>query len=375
MDLIDKLKRIGERFTKLQNQVQTEEATKNAFVMPFISALGYDVFNPLEVVPEYVADVGIKRGEKVDYCIMKDENPIIIIECKHWKEKLDTHKTQLHRYFHVTNGRFAILTNGVDYRFYSDLEANNKMDEKPFLEFNLTKITEGVAHELKRFQSENFDAEEIISIASDLKYSKEIKEILSSELKNPSDDFVRYFASKVYQGRITSKVLEQFTSLVKRSTKNLINELINERLQIAIQNQEDIEVPQSKASNPTAEETIVNSQSEQISEPQETIAQIEKVKKGVVTTEEELKGFRIVQAILAGHIDVSRVAHRDTKSYFRILFDNNNRKPICRLWLNRSIKYIEVFDANKKGEKIAIEEVEDIYGLKDKVIQSAKNYN
>lgn len=366
MDLIDKLRRVGERFTKLKDQVQTEEATKNAFIMPFISALGYDVFNPLEVVPEYVADVGIKKGEKVDYCILKDGEPIIIIECKHWKEKLDPHKTQLHRYFHVTNARFAILTNGADYRFYSDLEDNNKMDEKPFLEFNLAKISENTANELKRFQSENFDAEKIINIASDLKYSKEIKEILSTEFKNPSDDFVKYFASKVYQGRVTSKVLEQFTDLVKHSIKNLINDLINERLQIAINNEEKEE--------PT--ETIAGSKTEVIEEntapSQETTVQEEK--KGIETTEEELSGFRIVQAILAEHIDISRVAQRDTKSYFGILLDNNNRKPICRLWFNRNTKYIEVFDENRKGQKIVIEQVGDIYNVKDKVIQSAKNY-
>lgn len=81
MDLIDKLKKIGERFEKLKDQVQTEEATKNAFVMPFIAALGYDVFNPLEVVPEYTADIGIKKGEKVDYCILKNGEPIMILEC------------------------------------------------------------------------------------------------------------------------------------------------------------------------------------------------------------------------------------------------------------------------------------------------------
>ncbi len=367
MDLIDKLRRVGERFVKLQDQVQTEEATKNAFVMPFISALGYDVFNPLEVVPEYIADVGVKKGEKVDYCILKDGEPIIIIECKHWKEKLDPHKTQLHRYFHVTNGRFAILTNGIDYRFYSDLEANNKMDEKPFLEFNLTKITEGVANELKRFQVENFDADEIINVASDLKYSKEIKEILSKELKSPSDNFVKYFTSQVYQGRVTSKVLEQFTDLVKHSTKNLINELINERLQIAIQ-KDDIETSVSNSSNEASDASSENSKS------QETATESEEVKKGIETTEEELRGFRIVQAILAEHIDVNRITQRDTKSYFGVLFDDNNRKPICRLWFNRSTKYIEVFDADKKGEKIAIEEIEDIYRVKDKVVQSAMNY-
>lgn len=360
MDLIDKLRNIGERFTKLKEQVQTEEATKNAFVMPFISALGYDVFNPLEVVPEYTADLGIKKGEKVDYCILKDGEPIIIIECKHWKEELNPHKTQLHRYFHVTNGRFGVLTNGVDYRFYTDLESNNKMDEKPFLEFNLAKITDNVANELKRFQVDNFDAEQIINIASDLKFSKEIKDLLSQELKNPSEDFVKYFATRVYPGRVTSKVLEQFTHLVRNATKNFVNEMISERLQIALHNQEQ----ENEVATPTPEKQ------QEIEAKQE-----EENNNGIVTTEEELQGYRIVQAILAENMDVNRVESRDTKSYFGILLDNNNRKPICRLWFNRSTKYVEVFDENRKGEKIPIEQINDIYGIKDKIIQSAMNYD
>lgn len=356
MDLIDKLKKIGERFEKLKDQVQTEEATKNAFVMPFISALGYDVFNPLEVVPEYTADIGIKKGEKVDYCILQNGEPIMIIECKHWKEQLDPHKTQLHRYFHVTNGRFAILTNGVDYRFYTDLVNDNKLDEKPFLEFNLTKITEQVTNELKRFQVDNFDAEAIISIASDLKYSKEIKEVLSQELKNPSDDFVKYFTSKVYSGRVTSKVLEQFTTLVKSSTKNLINELINERLQSALDNE-------------TAPQT--NLVQDEVAPEEELTTD----KKGIETTEEEKQGYRIIQAILGEHIDNKRITYRDSKSYFAILLDDNNRKTICRLWLNRSVKYLEVFDKEKNGEKILITDINDLYANKQKIIESAMNFN
>ncbi len=355
MDLIDKLKNIGDRFEKLKDKVGTEEASKNAFVMPFLAALGYDVFNPLEVVPEFIADIGIKKGEKVDYCIFQDSVPIIIIECKHWKEQLNPHHTQLHRYFHVTKARFAILTNGAKYRFYTDLEAENKMDDKPFLEFDLTNITENIANELKRFQCQVFDADEIISVASDLKYSKEIKELLTSEMKNGSEDFVKFFASKVYGGRLTSKVLEQFTILVNRATQGWINETINARLQTAIQGQkqmatsvmEDVEV------KVVEEETNSN---------------------GIETTEDELQGYRIVQAILAEVLDIERIASRDTKSYFGILLDDNNRKPICRLRFNSTQKYIEVFGEEKKSERMPIEKLEDIYNYKEQIIFSAKLY-
>ncbi|MEN0049890.1 MAG: type I restriction endonuclease, partial [Bacteroidota bacterium] len=343
-------KAIGERIVKTKEQVGTEEATKNAFVMPFISSLGYDVFNPLEVVPEYTADVGIKKGEKVDYCIIKEGSPIIIVECKHWREKLTNHNSQLHRYFHVTNARFAILTNGIKYRVYTDLEAKNKMDSHPFLEFDMIKVDEVIAGELKRFQKDNFDEDEIFNVASDLKYSKHIKELLYNELKSPSEDFIKYFASRIYLGRVTSKVLEQFGGLMQSSVKSLLGEMINERLQLAITKQDEQEEQEMQ------EEEII-----------EVINQTE-------TTEEELQGFRIVQAILMQDLDSSRVAHRDTKSYFGILLDDNSRKPICRLWLNRSQKYVGLFDSNKKEERMPIDRLEDIYNYADNIRATVKHY-
>lgn len=152
MDFIDQIRALSDKVARLKDQIQTEEATKNAFIMPFIQTLGYDVFNPTEVIPEFVADIGIKKGEKVDYCILKDENPIMIIECKWWGANLNVHDSQLHRYFHVTKAKFGILTNGIVYKFYTDLEEANKMDEKPFLEFTMTEIKEHVVEELKKFQ-------------------------------------------------------------------------------------------------------------------------------------------------------------------------------------------------------------------------------
>ena len=123
MDFKDQIKLLSERVIKLKENTQTEEATKTAFIMPFLQTLGYDVFDPTEVVPEYTCDLGIKKGEKIDYAIHKDGQPIILIECKHWKEDLTSHNGQLFRYFHVSNARFGILTNGIIYRFYTDLVA------------------------------------------------------------------------------------------------------------------------------------------------------------------------------------------------------------------------------------------------------------
>ena len=109
MELKIKLEQLHQRVNGIKENIQTEEATKNAFIMPFIQILGYDVFNPTEVIPEFVADIGTKKGEKVDYAIMQNNEPILIIECKHWKENADAHNSQLHRYFHTSKARFGVL--------------------------------------------------------------------------------------------------------------------------------------------------------------------------------------------------------------------------------------------------------------------------
>jgi hypothetical protein len=283
MDFKDQLKQIADKINKLKDSSKTEEATKNAFVMPFISALGYDVFNPQEVIPEFTADIGVKIGEKVDYAILKDDLPIILIECKHWKDALDIHNTQLLRYFNVTGAKFAILTNGINYRFYTESEPN-KMDEKPFLDINITEIKDNQIDELKKFHKSYYNPEIILATASTLKYSNEVKLILNDEFNQPTEDFVKYFIPKVYSGRATEKVINQFTEIVKVSCQQFLSDLITERLKTALAKEKE------------AEPKIV--------EPE--------TKKSVLeTTEEELDGYYIVKSIIRQAIDSNRINHRD----------------------------------------------------------------
>lgn len=352
MDLIDKLTDITHRVNKMKHNVATEEATKNAFVMPFLSALGYDVFNPMEVIPEFTADIGTKKGEKVDYCILKEGKPAIIIECKHWEETLDIHKSQLHRYFHVTDSRFAILTNGILYRFFTDLDEANKMDSKPFFEFSLEKLNENIVNELKRFQNDNFNVDEIVNTANNLKYSIQIKELLAAELREPSEDFVKYLTWKVYEGKVTKKIYDQFALLVKVSVKQHLSELVNDRLKAAL-----------------AKEELENK------EMMEEISENEDSENTVVTTEEEIEAYRIVQAILRKVIPLERVHIRDTKSYCGVIMDNNNRKPICRLHFNGSKKYIGLFDEQKQEERILLEKLEDIYLFSEQLTNTTSFYD
>jgi predicted type IV restriction endonuclease len=191
MDFIDKIRELSARIPKQLEYIQTEEATKNALVMPFISALGYKVFDPIEVTPELCADVGVKKGEKVDYAILREGEPIILFECKHHAADLGkVHASQLYRYFSVTEARFSVLTNGLAYWFYTDLEAPNKMDEKPFFEFNMLDIKESAVEELKKFSKSVFDLDNILTTASELKYTREITRLLVEQMQEPTEEFV-----------------------------------------------------------------------------------------------------------------------------------------------------------------------------------------
>jgi hypothetical protein len=351
MDFKDSIKQLGDRVHKLKDNIQTEEATKNAFIMPFLQTLGYDVFNPMEVVPEYVTDIGTKKGEKIDYAILKNNVPTILVECKHWAQNLDLHDGQLLRYFHVSKAKFGILTNGIVYRFYSDLVEANKMDEKPFLEFTIDEIKENQIEELKKFHKTYFDIESIVNTASELKYTNELKHLIHNEFSSPSENLVRHFAKQVYPGAITAKVLEQFTNLTKKSLHQYTSELITDRLKSALTKETEKEATQ-------------------VAETQETI-----VDNKINSTTEEMEAFYIVKGILRQKVDGSRVFFRDAQSYFTIILDDNNRKTLCRFYLGEKRKYIGTFDEQKKETKTEIFKLDDIYNFTSQLLLTAENYD
>tara|TARA_R110002050_G_scaffold202806_1_gene338021 strand:- start:20270 stop:21319 length:1050 start_codon:yes stop_codon:yes gene_type:complete len=348
MELQNKLKSIADKINQLKDKIETEESTKHAFVLPFINALGYDAFNPTEVVPEFTADLGLKKGEKVDYAIFQNNIPILIVECKNWKENLNNHNSQLLRYFHTTKTRFALLTNGIQYRFYTDLEQTNKMDQKPFLEFDITKIKDNDVHEIAKFHKSNFDVDKIVNNASGLKYTKEIKNCITEELTAPTYDFVKLFANKVYSGRLTEKVIQEFTDLVHKAFNQTVSEKVNDRLNAALN--KETEKQQLDAIEVKEEESKI------------------------VTTDEELEGFRIIIAILRRKLPINRIVHRDTQSYFGILLDDNNRKPLCRLHLNTGTKYIGIIDEAKNETREIIESIDDIYQFEEQLLKTVDYY-
>lgn len=357
MDFIDHLRVLSSRILNTKSMIQTEEATKNAMIMPFIQILGYNVFDPLEVTPELVADIGTKKGEKVDYAILKDGQPIILFECKKAGADLHiNHAGQLFRYFHVTAARFGVLTNGLLYRFFTDLEQPNKMDEKPFFEFNILDFKERDVEELKKFAKSTFDLETILATANDLKYTRAIQIRLSEWMASPSEDFVRLVSGDLIGSkRFTQTIKDHFTAITKRAFEQLVGEKINERLKGAM-TPESLSITESPAQSATPSEVTPT-------EPQ------------IHTSGEELEGLHIVRAIVRGVVSPKRVTMRDAQSYCAILLDDNNRKPICRLRFNSVDKMrLGIFNDKKEEEQFPIDAVDDIHSYGDQLKKTVAGY-
>lgn len=303
MDFSDKLKQFSKRAEAIKGNLATEEATKTALIMPFFTLLDYDVFNPLEFIPEFVADVGTKKGEKVDYAIMKDGKPVILVEAKAVDDTLTKHDAQLFRYFTVTEAKFTILTNGIVYKFYTDLEEKNKMDEKPFLEINILDMTDAQMSELKKFIKDSFDIDTIFNTASELKYTSLIKSQLTNQLNNPSDDFVRFLINYFYSGVKTSNVVERFKPIVKKSFQQFVNDFMNDKIKSILANNEE-------------------KQDEEVAEDIEAVVEIDTKdveESRIVTTEEEIQGINIVKSILAEIVPIEDITYKDVERYCGML--------------------------------------------------------
>lgn len=347
MDLELKLGELAKVVREHREVVATEEAAKNALVMPFLQALGYNVFNPAEVVPEFTCDVGIKKGEKVDYAVCEGGAVRMLVECKPANVELSvTNASQLFRYFSVTDTRLAVLTNGVVYKFFSDIDAPNKMDEKPFFTCRIDALRKPDFATLARFTKADFDIEQIVKEAGALKLQSLVYKELERELAEPSDEFVRLIAAKVHNGRFTAGVREIYQPAITSAIGSLIRNLVNERLTSAL-----------SASNPSEGlNGVTAAHAPQASE--ETI----------VTTEEEIAGFNIVRAIAAKRVDPRRIVTRDQKSYCAILLDDNNRKSVARLHFNSATtRHFGTF-AGKEETRHPVGDPVDIYQYADLIL-------
>lgn len=360
MDFIDQIKQFSKRVESMKDSIQTEEATKTSIIMPFFSLLGYDVFSPAEFVPEFTADVGIKKGEKVDYAILADGEPVILIECKWIGEPLEKHDSQLFRYFGTTKAKFAILTNGQYYRFYTDLEEPNKMDEVPFLDINILDMKDVQVAERKKFHKSTFNVSDIFDTASELKYSHEFQKIFSNELQNPSDELLRLFLSSVYSGVKTQAIMEKFRPILKKALNNYISELMSDKIKSALEVNTESQPQDAEAEHPEPAEPAPEP------EAQHT--------RKIVTTEEELEAYVIVKMLLKDVVPVEDIICKDTINYFAVLYRGKTTKWICRFILKESHKLLIIPDENKKEIRIPIENIYSIADHKDKLLEVLNRY-
>ncbi len=341
MELEARLEGLAKKVVEHREILATEEAAKNALIMPFLQALGYDIFNPGEVVPEFTADVGIRKGEKVDYAICDAGSVKMLVECKPANGELTLkHASQLYRYFSVTDARVAILTNGVTYKFYSDVDRPNTMDEQPFFTLQLDDYRKADVKILESFSKQAFDEQRIVQEAGDLKLQSLIYKELKKEFAEPSDEFVRLIGGRVHSGKMTANVKESFKALITRSLSAVIRDQVNARLNTAL-----------SASNPDDEDASVSPATPEVE-----------------TTEVEIEGFNIVRAIAARKVDPSRIVMRDAKSYCAVLLDDNNRKTIGRLHFNSEVaRYFGTF-VGKDETRNSVETPLDIYQFEKAIL-------
>lgn len=342
--------------------IDSEETTKIALITPFLRELGYDTADPSVVKAEYTADVGTKQGEKVDFAILDDGEPVVFIECKPVNKELSKDNiSQLFRYFSITNVQIGILTNGVDYLFYTTGE-DNRMDDKPFMEINLLNLTKKDISELEKFAKDNFSVDNAVSRADDLKYRNLIKKTLIKEFEEPSDEFIKVIGKQVYDGILTQNVKDRFGKIIVSVNTEFINERVQKRLADAVESN-DIKV-------------------EKETEEEQQAIEESKSDDGIVTTDEELEGFYIVKSIASENDNADYVAMRDQKKYCNILFDDNKYYPIVRFYFNNPKRLkIELYDkvtrrenGGKVGDKINIENVSDIYQYKDRISNLIEKY-
>lgn len=294
----NKIRILSEKVKNIKETITTEESTKTAFVLPLLQILGYDIFNPLELIPECHSDIGSKKGEKVDYCVCLNQSPTIIIECKNWSEDLNCHVNQLIRYYHTSKAKFGLLTNGIKYCFFTDLDNLNVMDSDPFFIFNLLSFSEEELDTLIEFSKSKFSEENILTIAEKLKYLSKFKNVILKELSSPSEEFNKLLIKQVFSGRLVQKQKEKFSEIINTALEELFDfkKLIPESL--------------------------------------------------VTTTKEELDFYKNIVDKLPQYKQY--ISYKDFKGHFSIILHNSTRKCIVKALFNKDKKYIILFDGESE---------------------------
>jgi len=308
----DKIETIKNAYNDDKDLIYDEENTRYSLIDPFIeSVLGYDVRNIKEVKKQFTTDFGQKKGFKVDYAIFKDGNPIILLDAEKLKGKLSIENTeQLSFFLNYTAAKIAILTNGYEYRFYTDFVKENIMDNDPFFKFTLDIFDESTADILKMFTKDLFDLDKIKSAVRDLKCIKSIKNYIEEQMTNPSDEFIKLIVSKVYKTTKNKKVLEKFKDLTQKAFNAIILDKISEHPT------KDLD-KEGKIVNP---ETLTPLKQKDESEVEYRYSD-----------EEITVGENSIKEILKNHINIDRISIKRNPKSFNFFIDDDEKKVICRI--------------------------------------------
>ena len=312
MDFLERIKELWKRIADQRGIVQTEEAAKTSFVMPFLQTLGYDVFNAAEVIPEFIADWAAKKGEKVDYMIKVANQTVMLIECKQVNDALDASKeSQLANYFHhVQECNIGVLTNGIVYKFYTDLNAENIMDTEPFFVFDFGTLKDGHISKLEMFSKANITKTDVINsdIIKIRNYAAAV-EVLRREFANPSEDLVKYVIKQMpFIKRANEAVVEEFREHIKKAVVQFEQDFF------------DAQIARLKETTqpPTQDQ-------------QTKAAEIVTEKSAIQTTVEEMQALSIVRSLLYKTVPSEKIVLKDSENYCDISYATVGSPRIVRL--------------------------------------------
>lgn len=357
MGFTEDIAKLSERVRNRAEQVVGEEATKMALIVPFLSTLGYDVYDPSEVKPEYIADFAIKKAgqfEKVDYAIAINGNIVMLVEAKARGQKAEAHDGQLSRYFNgLITTKVAIVTNGIEYRFFTDLRDKNVMDKEPFFTFSILDYDDKDIENLKLFHRDNFDVASINQHAEEMVYVKGMTQLVGHLLRSPSEEFIRFLVAELgkvapnyqIQGKITNKVIEKFKPIVKKSIQGSLVELMTRSL-----SQEIIQLSEVANTEEVEELDALEANDTKVTEESK-----------IITTEEELKAFDKIRSIVTTSKNYHHdVYYKDTESYFSIHLGKANWW-FLRFYLSSSkktfIARLNPEEAKQLAQEFSIQEV------------------
>jgi hypothetical protein len=382
MALLENIRRLSEQVRRRQPHIRGEESTKTSLILPFLEALGYDFHDPTEVLPEYVADFAKKRSggppEKVDYAIHLNGVPVMFLECKAVDADPSFHSGQLGRYFNATTSvKVAVVTNGVRYLFFTDLEEPNIRGGKPFFEFDVLAFTEREVETLEAFSKTFFDAGLVRQRAEDIIYTGTVTNYVRELLRNPSEPFTRWLLGEIHitTGRLTAQRVEKFMPIVKKAIQTTLLDMATRS--IKQETDEPAHVPPLAAPSPASAPSPVQPAVEPAHEPA----------KGIVTTAEELEAYEIIRRICADSTALVKapVQYLDAVNYFglnignrkkwfmRLFFDGRRKAVSTRIPLERAAPLVPGFEIEAAPENVGktrvyINSIKDLERLRPLVL-------